>query len=306
MFFASDRWTDKWLFLQVRCDVTPFFPSPVLLRSLSSVFPCPQPLSDLLSDVFDGQWYSLCSSVPSALLQPVMKKSSLHDNFPHHIAVLCLSTTCWSSFAAWPGLVPTTFLLPSPHTRVWLYISSQRPSCLVSEDHAHVHRHLQRVPLRPPDAEIPSLDITLPASPLVCINLCSSKISIVHAFHCSLLHLFIHTRSAQKTVATTDKPCVWLWKVHQARQRGVSTQKSVREKISQDVQVVEVVSVALTKGKSPKMTWWNDVDNTASKHKSAEGVRFASKCAWKATALKVCAGVGICVHPPFEMSFFDW
>ena len=146
VFFASDRWTDKWLFLQVRCDVTPFFPSPVLLRSLSSVFPCPQPLSDLLSDVFDGQWYSLCSSVPSALLQPGhlyvlptgivqpgMRKSSLHDNFPHHIAVLCLSTTCWSSFAAWPGLVPTTFLLPFPHTRVRLHISSQRPSCLVSE-----------------------------------------------------------------------------------------------------------------------------------------------------------------------------
>ena len=117
---------------------------------------------------------------------------------------------------------------------------------ILRADHAHVHRHLQKVPLRPPDAEIPSLDITLPASPLVCINLCFSKISIVHAFHCSLLHLFIHTLSAQKTVATTDKSCVWLWKVHQARQRGVSTQKSVREKISQDVQVVEVVSVALT------------------------------------------------------------
>ena len=48
--------------------------------------------------------------------------------------------------------------------------------------------------------------------------------------------------------------CVSLWNVHSARQRGVDTQDNVREKQSRDVQVVDVVSVALRCGKSARTT----------------------------------------------------
>ena len=54
-------------------------------------------------------------------------------------------------------------------------------------------------------------------------------------------------------------------------------QKNVREKSSQDVQVVNVVSVA-RKGKSAMITSWSDFDNPTLNHKSAESVCSASRC----------------------------
>ena len=46
---------------------------------------------------------------------------------------------------------------------------------------------------------------TLTGDPLTCFHVCISKICFFHAFCCSLLHLPIHTPSAQKSVAMVDK-----------------------------------------------------------------------------------------------------
>ena len=43
-----------------------------------------------------------------------------------------------------------------------------------------------------------------PAGPLTCLHVCTLKICVLHAFCCFLLHLPIHTPSAQKSVAMVD------------------------------------------------------------------------------------------------------
>ena len=54
-------------------------------------------------------------------------------------------------------------------------------------------------------------------------------------------------------------------------------------------------SVALKKGKSAWMTWWNDCVNPTFNHDSAESVRSALRCVWKLQRKQVRVGVGTCV-----------
>ena len=71
----SHSWTVKWLLLQLLpprgCDVIPHchFQSSFDVLALCSHFPKPSWIW-FLSSLHDGQWYSLCFSVPSSLLQP--------------------------------------------------------------------------------------------------------------------------------------------------------------------------------------------------------------------------------------------
>ena len=99
--------------------------------------------------------------------------------------------------------------------------------------------------------------------------------------------------------------CVWLRKVHFARQRGVNnTPKNVSKDGPQNVQVVDVVSVALKKGKVARMTWWNDFDYPTLNQKSAESVRSELRCVWKLQRWKSVRGSGYLCTSSFR--FFSW
>ena len=175
--------------------------------ALCSHFPF---LLGCLPSLHDGQ-VCLCFSVPS-LLQPlllylsdhpmsytILHPSSYHDQFSRHIAVLIRPR--FVGFLAWVGSSPHSFLqlltlvLDCPSLPVdYPCLLQKHRFHVLWADHSHVHRHLllnkQSVPLGPLDAKVTG---------------CTSNLCFLDAFCCSLLHLLIHTPSAEKSVAKVDK-----------------------------------------------------------------------------------------------------
>ena len=69
----------------------------------------------------------------------------------------------------------------------------------------------------------------------VCIGTATWSEAALHQSTCALV----------RTPRRFDDLCACLWNVHSARQRGVDTQKEFEREYSQDVQGVDVVSIAL-------------------------------------------------------------
>ena len=91
----------------------------------------------------DGQWYRLCFSVPSSMSQSHFSSSDQPTSYilfctrpPSTTNFLitwrCLCVHGSLVFLRSIALAPITLLLSTPHTRVWLPISSNGPSWLVS------------------------------------------------------------------------------------------------------------------------------------------------------------------------------
>ena len=124
-----------------------------------------------------------------------------------------------SSFAARLGLAPIKLRLSTPHTLTWLPISSNGPCRLASGAYSSrpAGRPLSRpppfkeqgVPLRPRDAKLSGFahDGSCRSSHLSpCLHFKNFASSTPSAA-CSLLHLLLHTPSAQKSVAMVV--CRW-------------------------------------------------------------------------------------------------
>ena len=140
----KDKWqhnlrTDNWLFFQLlplRRDAS--VPVPAVLRLSVPISPSPSGIWFLIF-LHDGQWYTLCFSVPSSVSQPRHFSSSDHplsynllcthppSTTSFLITLRCLSVHPSSVFPqhslAW--LQPHS--LSTPHTREWLH----KPSWLV-------------------------------------------------------------------------------------------------------------------------------------------------------------------------------
>ena len=118
-----------------------FLPLPSLLRRVCPVFPFLQTLQ-FPTSLQDGQWYSLCFSVPSSLPQPRYFFSSdqsmslilfcTHPLSTTNFLVIFRCLSVHDSLVHLRRLVPATLLLSIPRTRALLPIYSIRPSCFRS------------------------------------------------------------------------------------------------------------------------------------------------------------------------------
>ena len=121
----------------------------------ASCFPILHTLWDLVSDsrtvvqpvsrcLFLHHNLALFLVRPPNVVQSFLHVSSFHDNVSHRIAVFC------PLFVGLPSQDPEDLLPSTPRTRVWLSMSSKRPSWLVLKhvlsilqaNHPHVHSHL--------------------------------------------------------------------------------------------------------------------------------------------------------------------